>query len=447
MTRTLTRTPVAIVGGGPGRPDAQPPAGPRRHRVRRRRDPHPPRDRGDAPRRDPRAGQRPAARRLRGLGPGAHARATSTRASTWPSGERGTASTSGRWSAPPASSTRRPRCSRTWPTPSARDGGDVRFGVARRVGRRRRVSDRPGVLFTDADGVEHELRCDFLVGADGSRSTCRRAVPEPERRQYFREYPFAWFGILCEAPASAPELIYNHSETGFALISQRTPTLQRMYFQCDPGRRRRRLVRRPDLGGAPVAPRRQRAHPPRRGRSPPGRCCRSAASSRSPCGTAEPGAGRRRRAHGPAHRRQGPQPRARRRPGAGRGARARRPGTTTPPCSTTTRPARSGRVWKAQHFSYWMTTMLHSAPGRHALRRTPPGGRAGLARRLDAPGRPTSPRATPAGRPASRRGPGPPAGSAAPPRPGGSSSRRASCRSRRSWRRRARPWRARPRAG
>ena len=55
------------------------------------------------------------------------------------------------------------------------------------------------------------------------------------RRQYYREYPFAWFGILCEAPPSAPELIYNHSERGFALISQRTETLQRMYFQCDPG--------------------------------------------------------------------------------------------------------------------------------------------------------------------------------------------------------------------
>ena len=54
------------------------------------------------------------------------------------------------------------------------------------------------------------------------------------RTQYFREYPFAWFGILCEAPPSAPELIYNHSEQGFALISQRTPALQRMYFQCDP---------------------------------------------------------------------------------------------------------------------------------------------------------------------------------------------------------------------
>ena len=62
----------------------------------------------------------------------------------------------------------------------------------------------------------------------------RAAVTGSQTGGYFREYPFAWFGILCEAPPSAPELIYNHSERGFALISQRTPTLQRMYFQCDP---------------------------------------------------------------------------------------------------------------------------------------------------------------------------------------------------------------------
>lgn len=115
----------------------------------------------------------------------------------------------------------------------ARDGGDVRFGV-----RDTRVADvtadRPGVLFTDAGGVEHEVRCDYLVGADGSRSICRLQIPESERRHYFREYPFAWLGIIAEAPKSAPELVYSHSERGFALISQRTDTQQRMYLQCDP---------------------------------------------------------------------------------------------------------------------------------------------------------------------------------------------------------------------
>jgi p-hydroxybenzoate 3-monooxygenase len=59
-------------------------------------------------------------------------------------------------------------------------------------------------------------------------------VPERQQRRYFREYPFAWFGILAEAPRSNPVLIYTHSERGFALISQRTDMVQRMYFQCDP---------------------------------------------------------------------------------------------------------------------------------------------------------------------------------------------------------------------
>ena len=115
-----------------------------------------------------------------------------------------------------------------------RDGGDVHYDVSD-VSVVDVTSDSPGILFTDSTGAEREVRCDFLVGADGSRSICRDSFPESQRRQYFREYPFAWFGILCEAPPSAPELIYNHSERGFALISQRTETLQRMYFQCDPG--------------------------------------------------------------------------------------------------------------------------------------------------------------------------------------------------------------------
>jgi 4-hydroxybenzoate 3-monooxygenase len=114
-----------------------------------------------------------------------------------------------------------------------RDGGDVRYDVSA-VSVTDVTSDQPTISFTDSAGQRQEVRCDYVVGADGSRSSCRDSFPESLRRQFFREYPFAWFGILCEAPPSAPELIYNHSERGFALISQRTDTLQRMYFQCDP---------------------------------------------------------------------------------------------------------------------------------------------------------------------------------------------------------------------
>lgn len=115
----------------------------------------------------------------------------------------------------------------------ARDGGDVRFGV-RDVSVADLTTDRPLMRFTDADGVAHEVAAKVLVGSDGSRSICRHEFPEALRRQYFRAYPFAWFGILCEAPPSSEELIYSHSDRGFALISQRTESLQRMYFQCDP---------------------------------------------------------------------------------------------------------------------------------------------------------------------------------------------------------------------
>jgi p-hydroxybenzoate 3-monooxygenase len=112
-----------------------------------------------------------------------------------------------------------------------RDAGDVRFEVSE-TSVVDVTSDRPGMLFTDVDGIAHEVRCDILVGADGSRSMTRFSVSD--RKEYFRQYPFAWFGILCEAPPSAPLLIYTRSERGFALISQRTDQIQRMYFQCSP---------------------------------------------------------------------------------------------------------------------------------------------------------------------------------------------------------------------
>lgn len=112
-------------------------------------------------------------------------------------------------------------------------GQDLRFGVtAERI--EDAASDRPRVIATDTEGQTFEIEADFVVGSDGSRSVVRPAVTGSSTGGYFREYPFAWFGILTEAPPSADELIYSNSPEGFALISQRSATVQRMYFQCDP---------------------------------------------------------------------------------------------------------------------------------------------------------------------------------------------------------------------
>lgn len=115
-----------------------------------------------------------------------------------------------------------------------RDGGEVYFGVTD-VEVSGIESAAPSVRFTDADGTPRELRPQLVVGSDGSRSMCRGLMPESARRVYRHEYPFAWFGILAECPRAADELIYCRSEGGFALISQRTPDIQRMYLQCEPG--------------------------------------------------------------------------------------------------------------------------------------------------------------------------------------------------------------------
>lgn len=110
-----------------------------------------------------------------------------------------------------------------------RDHGELYFGVADV-----RVDDvtRPRVRFTDEHGRGRVATGDYLVGADGSRSICRDLVPGATRLT--RDYPFAWFGILAQAPRSSDELVYTRSRRGFALISQRSQHLQRMYFQCDP---------------------------------------------------------------------------------------------------------------------------------------------------------------------------------------------------------------------
>jgi len=78
------------------------------------------------------------------------------------------------------------------------------------------------------------LECDFVAGCDGFHGICRAAIPQSERKEFSRVYPFGWFGILTRAPPSSRELIYAHHQRGFALVSTRSPDIQRLYFQCDP---------------------------------------------------------------------------------------------------------------------------------------------------------------------------------------------------------------------
>ncbi|MGH2982245.1 MAG: 4-hydroxybenzoate 3-monooxygenase, partial [Solirubrobacterales bacterium] len=95
-------------------------------------------------------------------------------------------------------------------------------------------SDRPAIRFRHG-GETRELHCDVIAGCDGFHGVCRDAVPEGAIRFRTRDYPFAWFGVLAEAPPSTEELIYCSSDRGFALHSMRSPQLSRLYFQCDPG--------------------------------------------------------------------------------------------------------------------------------------------------------------------------------------------------------------------
>lgn len=111
-------------------------------------------------------------------------------------------------------------------------GQDLRFGV--RATGVEEDGKQAAIQAIGPDGGPLRIEADFVVGADGSRSVVRAAVAGSQTDGYFREYPFAWFGILCAAPPSAPELIYSNSPHGFALISQRNESVQRMYLQCDP---------------------------------------------------------------------------------------------------------------------------------------------------------------------------------------------------------------------
>jgi p-hydroxybenzoate 3-monooxygenase len=93
--------------------------------------------------------------------------------------------------------------------------------------------ERPFVRFRRG-GVEEELECDVVAGCDGFHGVSRASIPDGALRVFAREYPFAWLGILAAVPPSSEELIYAYHERGFALHSLRSPELSRLYVQCSP---------------------------------------------------------------------------------------------------------------------------------------------------------------------------------------------------------------------
>jgi p-hydroxybenzoate 3-monooxygenase len=91
----------------------------------------------------------------------------------------------------------------------------------------------PAIRFRK-DGAAEELGCDLVAGCDGFHGVCRPSIPAGVLTAYERIYPAAWLGILAQAPPSSEELIYAYHERGFALHSMRSPAITRLYLQCRP---------------------------------------------------------------------------------------------------------------------------------------------------------------------------------------------------------------------
>jgi p-hydroxybenzoate 3-monooxygenase len=89
---------------------------------------------------------------------------------------------------------------------------------------------RPSIIF-ERDGVTEELECDVIAGCDGFHGISRKAIPTGVLRTFGREYPYGWLGILADVAPSIDELVYTHTDRGFALLSLRSPHLSRYYLQ------------------------------------------------------------------------------------------------------------------------------------------------------------------------------------------------------------------------
>jgi p-hydroxybenzoate 3-monooxygenase len=111
------------------------------------------------------------------------------------------------------------------------DGGPLLFEVGE-VGIHDLTSKQPKVRFTH-EGRAQQIECDFIAGCDGFHGICRPSIPDGVLSVFERDYPFGWLGILSESPPPDHELVYSYTDRGFALYTMRSPTLARLYLQCE----------------------------------------------------------------------------------------------------------------------------------------------------------------------------------------------------------------------
>lgn len=112
------------------------------------------------------------------------------------------------------------------------DTGDVRFDCAQ-VSLGNLDCKQPSVRF-EHEGAFYELAADYIAGCDGFHGVCRPSVPAGALTTFERVYPFRWLGILADAAPNSEELVYMHHQRGFALYSMRSPRITRLYFQSRP---------------------------------------------------------------------------------------------------------------------------------------------------------------------------------------------------------------------
>jgi p-hydroxybenzoate 3-monooxygenase len=112
------------------------------------------------------------------------------------------------------------------------DQGEIRFECGKAS--LHNIESPHPFIRCEREGQVEEIHCDFVAGCDGFHGVSRSSIPEPILTGYERVYPFAWLGILAEAPPVRDELVYMHHERGFALYSMRSPAITRLYLQCAP---------------------------------------------------------------------------------------------------------------------------------------------------------------------------------------------------------------------